>query len=215
MNTVKLSAEVRSDTDKKVTKALRAEGKVPATVYGMGSATKSLTVEEKDLRKILKTEQRRNVVIVLDGLKGEKTAMVKDLQVHPITDAILHADFLRVSDKTPVEVNVPMRIVGEAPGVVQQGGSVDRPLRDLRVRVTPDNIPLEFDVSIEGLFVGQSVPAENVELPEGCTLVTPGAISVAVITATRATKLMDDGDAADAAVEDTETEAEAETGDKE
>lgn len=210
METLSLQAETRTSTGKTGSRIARAQGQVPAILYGRKGETVHFTVNSRELRKALRTEKKRNVVFALEGLKGEKLAMIQALQVHPVSDDILHVDFLRIDEKEPVIVGIPMKIVGEAPGIVQQGGSVDQPKHSIEVSVLPANIPLSLDVSIEGLFVGQSISAGGVPLPEGCTLVTRSDVAVAAVQATRATRLMDEDETGDAA---TDTEAETENED--
>lgn len=189
MNTLSLQLQKREKSGTSAAKALRSQGSVPTTVYGQGQDTTSVLVSDAALRKVLRTERKRNVLLQLEGVESG-LAMVRELQVHPTKDEILHLDLLRVKADEPVDVDVPLRVVGESPGIVSQGGAVDTPRRSIRVRVRPDAIPLDLEVSIEGLYVGQGRVASDVALPDGMSLVTTGKAPVVVVQATRATKLM-------------------------
>ena len=186
-----LQLEARPTIGKRANVALRAKDQVPVVLYGQSVATQHYAANALDIRKALRTHRKRNVVIKLSGAV-EGLAMVKDLDVHPTSDKILHADLLRVVLDKPVEVTVPVRITGEAPGVVQEGGSVDIPLRFIKVRALPDRIPDDIEVSIASLHVGQAILAGDVALPEGLALATPASVAVVVVQSTRSTKLADE-----------------------
>lgn len=186
-----LQLESRPSTGKRANNALRAKDLVPVVLYGQGQATQHFAANSMEIRKALRTHRKRNVVIKVSGAV-DTLAMVKDLDVHPTSDKILHADLLRVSLDKPVEVTVPVRITGEAPGVVQEGGSVDIPLRLIKVRALPDRIPDDIEVSIASLHVGQAILAGDVKLPEGLSLATPASVAVVVVQSTRTTKLADE-----------------------
>ena len=215
METLSLQAEVRSNTGKTDSRITRSEGKVPSVLYGQKGKVLHFSVHSRDLRKALRTNKKRNVVFALEGIKGEKLVMIKDLQVHPVSDVIVHADFQRVKEDVPVVVSVPVSVVGEAPGVVQQGGSVDQPMHSIKILVRPDCIPMALEASVEGLFVGQSINAGAITLPDGCTLVTTPDLAVAAVQATRATRLMDDEEGEEGVTDEgTEGADDAESGEE-
>ncbi len=191
MQTLAIQVEKRAGIGKSAARQLRAKNKVPGTLYGLGQETESVTLNKPDLIRALRTNMRRNIVLSLEG-GVEGLAMVRQLDVHPTNDGIIHVDLLRIKEDVPVSVNIPLVVVGEAPGVVEQGGAVDRPRRDIKIKVCPNAIPESLEVSIDGLYVGQGVTASGVALPEGMELVTIGMAPVVVIQATRATKTMDD-----------------------
>src|SRR5580765_8429350 len=124
---------------------LRAEGKIPATVYGLGGDAVSVSVGWRDLRHALTTEAGMNALINLeiDGHASELT-IVKDLQRHPIKRSVLHVDFLRVSRDVAIEVEVPIVLVGEAEQVTRDGGTVDQVMFSLTVKAKPGSIPNEL-----------------------------------------------------------------------
>ena len=147
---------------------LRAEGKVPATVYGLGGDAVTVTVNWRDLRQALTTEAGMNALINLhvDDHAAELT-IVKELQRHPIKRSVLHIDFLRVSRDVAIEVEVPIVIVGEAEQVTRDGGTVDQALFHLTISAKPGSIPNELTVDISGLTIGDAVRVGDIALPEG------------------------------------------------
>ena len=121
METTTLQAEVRAGRGKGPARRLRGEGKIPAVVYGPGLEPALLTVSPKPLLKALRGEYGRNVVYVLEWNGKKELAMVKDLATDPVTSDLLHVDFYRVTEESPVVVNVPFQAKGRAQGV-RMGG---------------------------------------------------------------------------------------------
>jgi large subunit ribosomal protein L25 len=147
---------------------LRAEGKVPATVYGLGGDAVTVSVDWRDLRHALTTEAGMNALINLqiDDQATELT-IVKELQRHPIKRSVLHIDFLRVSRDVAIEVEVPIVLLGEAEQVTREGGTVDQALFNLTISAKPGSIPNELTVDISGLTIGDAVRVGDIALPEG------------------------------------------------
>src|SRR2546423_5687987 len=138
MAEITLPAHSGRTTGSRPSNRLRGEGKVPATVYGLGSEAVSVSVEWRSLRQALTTEAGMNALINLeiDGHASELT-IVKEMQRHPIRRSVLHIDFLRVSRDVAIEVDVPILLVGEAEQVTPDGGTVDQALFHLTVSAKP------------------------------------------------------------------------------
>src|SRR3954447_4545786 len=147
---------------------LRAEGKVPGTIYGLGSDAISVSVDWRELRHALTTEAGLNALINLeiDGHASELT-IVKELQRHPIKRSVLHIDFLRVSRDVAIEVEVPIVLAGEAELVTRDGGTVDQALFHLTISAKPGSIPNELTADISALTIGDAVRVGDLVLPEG------------------------------------------------
>jgi large subunit ribosomal protein L25 len=147
---------------------LRAEGKVPATVYGLGGDAVTVSVEWRELRHALTTDAGMNALINLqiDDHATELT-IVKELQRHPIKRSVLHIDFLRVSRDVAIEVEVPIVLVGESLELTREGGIVDQSMFHLTVSAKPGSIPNELTVDISGLTIGDAVRVGDLTLPEG------------------------------------------------
>jgi large subunit ribosomal protein L25 len=147
---------------------LRADGRVPATVYGLGSDAVSVSVDWRELRSALTTDAGVNALINLeiDGHAKELT-IVKDLQRHPIRRSVLHVDFLRVSRDVAIEVDVPIVLHGEAEEIMRNDGVVDHLLFQLTVRAKPGAIPNELSVDISALAINEAIRVGDLTLPPG------------------------------------------------
>jgi large subunit ribosomal protein L25 len=168
MAEITLPAQTGRPTGSRPSGRLRAEGKVPATVYGLGGTAVSVSVGWRDLRHALTTEAGMNALINLeiDGHASELT-IVKELQRHPIKRSVLHIDFLRVSRDVAIEVEVPIVLVGEAVELSREGGILDQSMFHLTVSAKPGSIPNELTVDISGLTIGDAVRVGDLTLPEG------------------------------------------------
>ncbi|MEY2434091.1 MAG: large subunit ribosomal protein [Acidimicrobiaceae bacterium] len=168
MAEITLPAQTGRPTGSRPSGRLRAEGKVPATVYGLGGNAVSVSVGWRDLRHALTTEAGMNALINLeiDGHESELT-IVKELQRHPIKRSVLHIDFLRVSRDVAIEVEVPIVLVGEPVELAREGGIVDQSMFHLTVSAKPGSIPNELTVDISGLTIGDAVRVGDLTLPEG------------------------------------------------
>jgi large subunit ribosomal protein L25 len=168
MAEITLAASTGRPTGSRASGRLRAEGKVPATVYGLGRESASVTVAWRDLRHVLTTDAGVNAIIELsvDGAARELT-IVKDLQRHPIRRNVLHVDFLRVSADVAIEVDVPITLVGEAKEVVNNDGIVEQLMFHLTVSAKPGDIPDELTVDITELEIGHAIRVGDLTLPAG------------------------------------------------
>lgn len=164
-----LTATPRPPQGTRSARRLRAEGKIPGVVYGLGADPLTLTVDWRELRSALVTEQGLNAVIHLE-LGGEKMpTLVKDIQRHKVRRDVLHVDFIRVDLSKTVEVEVPIHLEGEAENVGRAGGVVDQVLTSLLIEARPDDIPSELTLDISGLEIGSALRVGDLTLPEGVT----------------------------------------------
>jgi len=160
---------------------IRRTGKIPAILYGEGRDNVPLVLAKVDIVKILKSESGLNTIfrIAVDG--GERDVMIKDLQVNPTTDELLHADLIHVAMDKVLRVDVPVELVGEAVGVKTEGGFLDFMTRELTVECLPAQIPDHLAADVSALRLHQSLKASDVPLPEGLRLITdPNAVIVLV-----------------------------------
>src|SRR6476620_5360735 len=165
MAEITLPAHSGRVTGSRPSNRLRGEGKVPGTVYGLGTDAVSVSVDWRALRGALTTDAGINALINLeiDGHASELT-IVKDLQRHPIKRSVLHVDFLRVSRDVAIEVDVPIVLHGEAEAVLREDGVVDHMLFTLTVRAKPGSIPNELSVDITNLAIGDSIRVGDLSL---------------------------------------------------
>src|SRR4051794_33921340 len=170
MAEITLKATPRPPQGTRPARRLRNEGHIPSVVYGMGGDPIPLTVEWRELRAALVTEQGLNAVIHLDIDGGEKTpTLVKDMQRHPVRRNVLHVDFIRVDLNKTVEVEVPVHLEGEAEAVQNENGVIDQILTSLLIVAKPDDIPSGLTVDISGLEIGHNIHVSDIVLPSGVT----------------------------------------------
>jgi len=168
MAEITLAAQTGRATGSRSSGRLRSEGKVPGTVYGLGSEPRSVAVVWRELRGALTTDAGLNALINLavDDQPAELT-IVKDMQRHAIRRDVLHVDFLRVSRDVAIEVDVRIELVGEAKEVLGNDGVVDQLMFSLTVSAKPGSIPDELTVDISALEIGHAIRVGDLTLPEG------------------------------------------------
>jgi large subunit ribosomal protein L25 len=172
MAEITLAAATGRPTGSRASGRLRAAGKVPATVYGLGNDPVAVAVDWRDLRHALTGEAGLNALINLevDGHASELT-IVKEMQRHPIKRSVLHVDFLRVSRDVAIEVDVPIVLTGEAEDVMRNEGVIEQVLFNLTISAKPGAIPNEINVDVSGLRIGDSVRIGDLSLPSGAEAV--------------------------------------------
>jgi len=172
--TATLSAALRQEHGKGPARRLRREGKVPAVIYGHGEATRSLTVDAHELERLFSRIQVENTIISLkiDGERGGPVrALVREVQMHPFRQEILHVDFFQVHAGERVYLEIPVRLVGTAAGV-RAGGVLQQTLHEVEVRCLPDQIPEALEIDISALEVGESLHVSDLQVPEGVEIET-------------------------------------------
>ena len=164
MQHFELKGTTRQVGNKAVIKAFRRQGLVPCNLYGADIKDNILfTVDAKELKALTDTPKAFIVDLVLDGAKKAQTAVLHELQWHPVTDACLHVDFLAVDEKKPIAISVPLVIEGHAKGV-QQGGKFYQNARSLRVSALMKNLPDEVTVDITSLGLDKRIKAGDIEM---------------------------------------------------
>lgn len=182
---VTLTAEVGRTAGSRSSSRLRASGRVPGVVYGLGRDTVAVSVPWTELRRALTTEAGMNALITLDVEGTRDLTIVKDLQRDPVRRSVLHVDFLRVDPDAPVRVEVPIVLVGVAKEVENNRGIVDQQMMTLTVSAKPADIPNEVSTDISALELGSVVTAGDIELPAGVELDGDPDVPVVVGVATR------------------------------
>jgi large subunit ribosomal protein L25 len=167
-----LEAEERERTGQSANGELRKNSKIPAVVYGKEVDSKNLIVQQGDIEPLLKDGALNNRLLDLDvdGESDERSVLIKDIDLDPVTDRLLHVDFHQVRPDDTVQVEVPVTLVGESPGIELDGGIIDQPMRTLSVECEVKNIPEELEVSIDDLEIGDAVFVSNVDTPVGVEL---------------------------------------------
>ena len=162
MQHFELKGQTRKVGNKAVLKAFRKEGLVPCNLYGLGMENVLFTVNAKELKTLTDTPKSYIVDLVLDGGKPQ-TAILHEIQWHPVTDNCLHVDFLAVGTEKPIAISVPLVITGHAKGV-QQGGKFYQNARSLRVCALMKDLPDEVTVDITPLGLDKRIKAADIQL---------------------------------------------------
>lgn len=177
-----LNGQIREVGNKAVVKAFRRQGLVPCNLYGQGTENVLFTVTEKELKSLTHTPESFIVDLVLSN--GKKcTAIVHELQYHPVTDNCLHVDFLVVSEDKPIAIDVPIAITGHSVGV-QQGGKFLKSARSLRISALMKHLPDELLVDITNLQLGKRITAANLNY-ENISIISPKTTIICAVKATR------------------------------
>ena len=184
MQHFELKGQTRKVGNKAVLKAFRREGLVPCNLYGLGMENVLFTVNAKELKTLTDTPKSYIVDLVLDGGKAQ-TAILHEIQWHPVTDNCLHVDFLAVGTEKPITISVPLVITGHAKGV-QQGGKFYQNARSLRVSALMNDLPDEITVDITPLGLDKRIKAGDVKL-EGITVTTDKDAIICGVKTTRNT----------------------------
>ncbi len=208
MKTFELTAEPRIDLGKKATKALRAEGKIPAVINGgevvtlpytaalkpgeklveiedgKGLITTDIVVTNEAVRKLIYTPEIYAIDLEVNGEK--RHAILKDIQFHPVKDNILHIDFLEVNDKKPVVIEVPVVLEGHAEGV-KAGGKLQLNMKKLRVRAIYTDVPEKLVINVDNLGLGKTIQVGDLHF-DGLELINAKNAVVCTVALTRAAR---------------------------
>ena len=180
MKSITIQGQKRESVGKKSTQALRDAELVPCVVYG-GEQPINFSSAEKSFKNLVYTPDAHTVVIELDGKKID--AVLQDIQFHPITDKILHADFYQLSADKPVVMEVPVRITGRAKGVLA-GGVLRQSFRKLKIKALPANLPDEIVVDVTPLRIGNKLYVGSIK-NEAYTFLHPDNAVVAAVKMSR------------------------------
>ena len=183
MKTFELNGTARADFGKKAAKSIRADKKVPCVLYG-GEANVNFVVETSELRKLIYTPEVYLVNLTIDG-KTVK-AIVKEMQFHPLTEEVLHMDFLEVLDNKPIAVEIPVHLTGLAEGV-KAGGKLSLEMRKLRVKGLYNDVPERIVIDVTNVALGKKIQVADVAVENLQVLNAKNAV-VAQVKLTRAAR---------------------------
>ncbi len=188
MKEINVKGQKREMTGKKATRLMRKEGLVPCNLYGEAKDENGLPVAlhfaiaATDLRKVVYTPHVYVVNLDIDG--EAHTAVIKELQFHPTTDAVLHVDFYEVNETKPITIGIPVNLVGLAQGV-RDGGRMNLSIRKINVTAPYKQIPERLDIDVTPLRIGKSIKVGELSF-EGLELATSKEVVVCSIKMTRA-----------------------------
>ena len=190
MKEINVTGQKRNDLGKKASKLLRKEGLIPCNIYGEKKdengkpVAVSFACPMSELRKVVYTPHIYVINLIIDG--ESHTAVMKELQFHPVTDALLHADFYEVNDQKPITIGIPVKLNGLAQGV-RDGGRINLSIRKINVTAPYKSIPEHLDIDVTNLQLGKSIKVGELNF-EGLTLSTPAEVVVCSVKATRASR---------------------------
>jgi large subunit ribosomal protein L25 len=179
MKTVSLSGSPRESVGKKDAKAIRKQGHVPCVIYG-GKEQIHFSTDERMFQKIVFTPEACFVEINING--QTYTTILQDIQYHPVSDKILHADFLQLSEEKTIKLNIPIRLEGTSPGVLK-GGRLALKMRKIPLKALPENMPQEILLSISKLDIGGKIKASQIKSEKYDVLLNENTVIVMILKA--------------------------------
>ena len=183
MKQVILNAVKREKTGKEICKKLRKQGLIPAIVYGPHFQPLPIAVKSSELESALIKHKGETILFNLQLANGEPSkiqAILKDYQTHPVTDKIIHIDFLAIHEKETITIDVPLEFVGKPVGI-SKGGILEILLHELTIECLPSEIPDKITVDISNLDIGDVLHVKDIKVPKGIKVVDNPEETVATI----------------------------------
>ena len=184
MKEISVKGQQRTDTGKKATKLLRKEGLIPCNLYGEAETALSFSTSMSEIRKAIYTPDVYVVNLNIDG--KEHKAIIKELQFHPTTDALLHADFYEINEKKAITIGIPVKLNGLAQGV-RDGGKINLSIRKINVTAPYEQIPEILNIDVTNLQLGKAIKVGELSF-EGLEIATSPEVIVCSVKATRASR---------------------------
>ncbi len=204
MRKLEITGFKRANLGKGDAKKLRAEGNVPCVIYG-GEKQVHFYAPMILFRDLVYTPEAAFVDVNIEGRIYE--AILQDIQFHPVSDMILHADFLELHKGKPIKMDIPVKFHGTAPGVIK-GGRLMPKVRQVKVKALPDHMPDSIDVDISGLDLGKSIKVKDLE-EKDFSILNPPRVTIAIVSIPRNMRSAEEEEAAAAAEEAEEGEEDA------
>jgi len=189
--TTELNAVYRTETGKEHARKLRADGRIPAVLYGKDMEAKALSLDLQETEYLFQRIAVENTILdlVIDGEKEPVQTLIREIQSHPHKSGLLHVDFLRIQKGVAVEVDIPVSLEGVPDGVRDSGGVLEQVINEIRVKCIPSVIPEVVSIDVSGLGVGDSIHVYDIDLGEEveilvdpdrtiCNVAVPRVVSV-------------------------------------
>jgi len=189
---LQLSIERRDRLGTTGAHALRANGKIPAVVYGHGTVPEHVAVDARAFEELMHHGGRNAIITLTDGARKRQTALVRQVQVHPVSRRVIHADLQRVSADETIDTRLPIVTVGVADGVRNSGAVMDTVVHELDVEGPASRIPEHLEVDVTALGVHEHVTAADVPLPPGFKLRTPPETVIVAIEPSRTARELEE-----------------------
>lgn len=185
---LKVKAQPRTGAGTSNVRRLRRQGSIPAVIYGVGKAPQNLQVNTRDFSRTLHAQSGEHVMMDLEIGEGDvRKVLLQEVQHHPVSHDIIHADFHEISMTEKLRVKVPLRLVGEPVGVSQQSGVLEHLLREIEIECLPLDIPDHIELDVTTLDVGHGFKAGDIKLDAAkFRLITDKNLAVAAVAAQRA-----------------------------
>ncbi|MFC1574962.1 50S ribosomal protein L25 [Gemmatimonadota bacterium] len=167
--TAELKAQIRTETGKEVARQLRAQGRLPAVLYGKELEAIGLSLDMKEVEYLFHRIAVENTIVELyvEGEKEPYQTLIREIQSLPHKPGLLHVDFLRIQKGVAVEVDIPVHLEGVPTGVRDSGGMLEQSINELRVKCIPSLIPETVSIDVSAMVVGDSIHVSDVDLGEG------------------------------------------------
>jgi len=179
MSEAELQIELRNDTGKQQTKTLRRSGRTPATYYAHDQKTLSLSVDTYSLKRLLHKEVNILDIVFPDG--KSKKSIVRELQRDPVTDELLHVDFMGIKLDEKIKMTIPVILTGTPMGVKVQGGILEHPTREVEVEGLPLDIPEHIEIDVSEMEIGDVKTLEDISAGDKFRFVTELSHPVAIV----------------------------------
>ncbi len=194
MELLELNANIRQNKGKGVSKALRRQGLVPGIFYGPKTAPLALSIESLEIDKIFKHSGSNQAPLNLKIKNGDtlkKIAMIKDLQVHPVSRKYLHVDFYEIAMDKKIQVKVPVELTGTAAGA-EAGGTLQLITREIDVLCLPMDIPESITIDVSEMEIGDSIHVEELQVPENVEIIADTDYTVVTVSSAMAEEVVEE-----------------------
>jgi large subunit ribosomal protein L25 len=192
MNEVSLTARKREGTGKKIAKAFRREGRLPAVIYGGGEEPTPLTLDHREFETFLRKHRGESVVINLEVEGGEaKKALLRDIQRDYIKNSVIHADFQQILMTDRITTTVSVVLTGDPVGVKRDGGVLEQALREVEIQCLASEIPEHLEVDVADMIIGETLHISDLTF-ENVDITTDGGVSVVSVLAPMAEEVVEE-----------------------
>ena len=203
-----LNAKERKDAGKRYAKAVRNEGAVPAVIYGQKKDPVSISLDPVEyVKQLNNSEYKKNLVFELTIENGNvERVITKEIKVDPINNQFIHIDFLRVTDTSPIQIDVPIRIEGISAGQ-RLGGGLVKPKATVRLECVPDEIPVDIEINVTHLTIGDNVRTQELSLKGSQKIVSNPRDILVKVESTKVSKVAQEQGAAETNGDDASPES--------
>ena len=175
-----VTAEARPSRGKNEARRVRVSGRIPAVIYGAFQEPRAVSLNPKDILRIIRSKTGHNSIFDVEVAGAEKTpVIVADEQYHPVKGTLMHIDLKRIDLTRKLRVSVPVHVTGEAKGVKQQGGVLDIVTKSVEIECIPDDIPDQFDIDVTELMIGNNIRVSQLAAKEGVRILTSPEVVIA------------------------------------